>query len=78
MTYQTVILKTKRTDLLGFTQENNFSLKLSTPKGSTVQNVLNNLNCHRRPNKQIINVYTQDGKIANNMVIQESSIFFVF
>ena len=77
MSYQTVILKTKRTDLLGFTEGNNFSLKLTTPKGSKLQTVLDNLNCHRRPSKQIINVYTQDGELANEMVIQESSVFFV-
>lgn len=77
MGYLTVYLKTSQTNLQGFNQENNYTLKFDVPHGSSVQDLLNNFNSHRRPSKQIHQVVSKNGEIANQQVIKKDSIFFV-
>ena len=77
MSYLTVYLKTSRTNLQGFNQENNYTLNFNVPHGSSVQDLLNNFNSHRRPSKQIHQVVSQNGEVANQQVINKKSIFFV-
>lgn len=77
MGYLTVYLKTFQTNLQGFNQENNYTLKFDVPHGSSVQDLLNNFNSHRRPSKQIHQVVSQNGEVANQQVINKKSIFFV-
>lgn len=77
MSYLTVYLKTNLTSLQGFNRENNYTLKFNVPDGSSVQDLLNNFNSHRRPSKQIHRVVSQNGEIANQQVIKKNCIFFV-
>ena len=49
----------------------------NVPHGSSVQDLLNNFNSHRRPSKQIHQVFSQNDEVANQQVIKKDSIFFV-
>ena len=77
MGYLTVYLKTNQTNLQGFNEENNYTLKFNVPHGSSVQDLLNNFNSHRRPSKQIHQVFSQNNEVANQQVLKKDSIFFV-
>lgn len=77
MNYLAVYLKTNQKNLQGFNEENNYTLKFDVPHGSSVQDLLNNLNNHRRPSKQIHQVVSQNGEVANQQIINKKSIFFV-
>lgn len=77
MVYLTVYLKTCQTNLPGFNQDNDFTLKFNVPHGSSVQDLLNNFNIHRRPSKQIHQIFSENNEVANQQVIKKDSIFFV-
>ncbi len=77
MGYINVYLKTTRQDLPGFNEANQYVLKFSVSPGSTVQDLLNNFNAHRRQSKQIHQVVNQNGQVANQQILKKESIFFV-
>lgn len=73
MTFLPVILKTERTDLPGFNKDNQYTLKFNVPSNSSVQDLLNNFNAHRRPSKQVLQVITITGEVANQHIINKKS-----
>jgi hypothetical protein len=73
MTFLPVILKTERTDLPGFNKDNQYTLKFNVPSNSPVQDLLNNFNAHRRPSKQVVQVTTITGEVANQHIINKKS-----
>lgn len=73
MTFLPVILKTERTDLPGFNKDNQYTLKFNVPSNSSVQDLLNNFNSHRRPSKQVLQVITITGEVANQHIINKKS-----
>lgn len=77
MGYITVYLKTSRKDLTGFNEDNQYMLKFNVSSGSTVQNLLDNFNAHRRPSKHIVQLYTNEGNISNEHILKENSSFLV-
>lgn len=77
MGYITIHLKTFRKDLTGFNEDNQYMLKFNVSSGSTVQNLLDNFNAHRRPSKHIRQLYNNEGIISNKLVLKENSTFMV-
>lgn len=77
MEYITIHLKTFRKDLTGFNKDNQYMLKFNVSSGSTVQNLLDNFNAHRRPSKHIRQLYNNEGIISNERVLKENTTFMV-
>ncbi len=77
MSYLSVNLKTSRTDIPGFSVNNNYTLNFNVSRGSSVQDLLDNFNAHRRPSKHIKQVVDESNQIANLQIIKKESTFYI-
>ena len=58
--------------LSGFIQANNFELKYTVNKGTTIKQLKNNINKYRSPKQQITTCYIGGFKVSDNLVLNEA------